>query len=435
MRPRTKPVPGNHDLLMQTLMNVVGVLIVLLALMQLKAKDAVSQMATTPDSATLEQLASLEKSVVDTQANIAKRKEEVQAVEGTVAETRARLEATRAEIVSLSSSVPPPLPGDDGQLQVRRAKIEEQHKLAESLKATKTELDAKKGELEASIKAAPPKAEQRPPLSINPPNPRPALARTVPYDFVCRHGRIVPLNEEALRKNAVNRMKRAANELDREGGIDCEALRSLFEKEDFGNAYFRLKVAAEGTKLKLLIEHKENVGDTAQTVGNSDSLFQTRLKEIDSTRQYLRFRVYPDSFEVYLAAREALGSRMAAGWQPELDTVPHILDLKHELNCVGSMEQVETLKPTPDALPNAPPKKKIRAFKSDAPEGDASKPGDPSNKKSKDDTKKGPTIIIKLPDEITKGQPEATPASPNTPAAPGAPKASSRPPAPNDDID
>jgi hypothetical protein len=162
------------------------------------------------------------------------------------------------------------------------------------------------------------------------------------------------LNEEALRKTARDRIERAASSLRRADGIDCDALEALFEKEDFGTQFFELRISRHENRPTLLVKHRPNSGETADQIEDSASLFQQILRDLRPPRQWIRFRVDSDSFEVYLAARKILErsyKKFSAGWQPVLKSQPYVLDLRlsADLACSGAAV-AKPLSPEPDKL-------------------------------------------------------------------------------------
>ena len=57
------------------------------------------------------------------------------------------------------------------------------------------------------------------------------------------------------------------------------------------------------------MERKDQAGESEENVGKAGSKYQKILSELSPQKNYLLFEVFPDSFGVYLAARDLSNKR------------------------------------------------------------------------------------------------------------------------------
>ncbi len=309
MRRVQSPPPKNLDALLNTVTNAVGILLILLAVTQLGVGKAVDQIQQRADDVGRVQVKQTEKQLADSRAAVVRQKQELQKLEAALPAERKTLESQRKDIATLTTQLQKNEQVGDSLGEARK-QLEDHQKALKDLEAKIAQSERDAAELSARLEKAalpspPPEAK-----IVSLPNPRAAAPNMRAVEIVCHHGRAVPFSENALRKIAQDRIDRAASELRTPDGIDCGALQAIFEQDDIGNAFFRLKIVHDGKLPELVAIQREDVGDTAESVASVTSLFQDVLRAVDRRQEWIRFRVFPDSFETYLAARD-IASRPA----------------------------------------------------------------------------------------------------------------------------
>ncbi len=344
------------DSLLDTMTNVVGILIIVLIVTQLGVGQAVERIKGFVDKVSEEEY-----------TQIVARSEELQQI----------LEQERERFAEL-----------DEQTPQRKLTLEQQQQLAENLKQELKKLSGKqidpkelqkqvqertkqvqqiekliqeKSETIASLKArladTPAVGPDLAAKVVNLPDPRGAPPGAKPVVFFCRTGRIVPLDKARLQQAAQEVLRGAEKVLLRKEGLDCQRLTNLFQKRFVGDRYNRLAIRIAGdAKPRLAVQQREETGDQLKTISRRNSLFNGWLRRLNPKKQYIEFRVWPDGFDVYLAARnEAARRGISAGWIPMAASSEYWIDLGIEIKttCIGRTPAPPSSAPPRD--PNKPP--------------------------------------------------------------------------------
>jgi len=153
---------------------------------------------------------------------------------------------------------------------------------------------------------------------VNLPDPKPAPPKATPFRFLCREGKIYPLDDSNLRKSADKAIAQSGIKPNKDREYDGKKLAAHFGQKKPGNAFFSLKAIPGGDKLiRFTMERRPNVGEDELALGKSGSAYMKTLASLKPTDRYLLFEVFPDSFSTYLAAREISSKRkFPAGWKP-----------------------------------------------------------------------------------------------------------------------
>jgi hypothetical protein len=341
-RQSTDEGEGGLDSLLDTMTNVVGILVIVLVVTQLGVGDAIQRIA--------------DKMNIDPQQ---------------LAEAEQRLEAARKERDMLLAAMDKEDPAEnlaedyDQRLQELQLQIDnEQKKLddLESLRQANEEqlsakelalADAKKREEELekirekveqlnrewtandermqqlqAMLAETPEQMAPPPKEITLPNPRPAPEGIEQLIVVCANNKVYPLPAppaiEQIRQAAqlkvpptFTRVRRSFNPLTGEGA-------ELFVKEfnerplrDPDN-YFEILLYDSGGTPRLRFVPRETGGEDERAVKGSRSKFQLALNQINPNAYFIRFYVCTDSFDIYVTARRIVSDKnLLAGWEPQ----------------------------------------------------------------------------------------------------------------------
>jgi len=374
MRRPKKDSAASLDSLLDTMTNVVGILVILLTVTQLGVGDAVKRIATS-STVKPEQIEEAQKrlaelvrlrqglqdrldalreqdEVVDAAEELRRLKKELEDYKANVENLLANQqekEAAELELLRLK---------EEAEAQLRKHK-EEADKLRQQLLGNEDELASLRAKL-----ADTPVQEAVPPKEIILPNPRPAPEGIKPVTILCREGRVMIVDVEGIQETAQKRtayiIKRKRLDRDPAAGIDGKALADEFNRDPVNdrNRNFDAKMKIAGRVPKLVLHRREDAGDTAEQLQRSSSRYQTQVKRIDPDEFYLQFLVWPDSFEAYLQAREISARRgLLAGWQAQTTKDEYTIDLGTKLR-VGPPPPPPKPKPRPKPgeEPPKPPK-------------------------------------------------------------------------------
>ncbi len=317
-RARRRGVEQNLDSLLDTMANVTGILVVMLAVVQISSGDAVGRLHAllderpelTPASlaAATEQAAAIRAELAPLAAQgqeLAGRRQQAQE---TLASLRADTAGLREEIAAASAGGPEAL-----RARLREATAREQA-LRGDLARAKEEQSALRDQAAAAARP------QRRSVRLPDPRPAPAGAREVPV--LVRYGRALVIDDQTLLDELYRGVERALNvPLD---GLSLSLLplsqrarlRSHFDRLPIGADGLRWRITGEGADLAAILEwRRRTLGETAEELAQPSSEFQRELRRTSPNRAFLRYLVWADSFDAYLAARRASdGAGFAAGF-------------------------------------------------------------------------------------------------------------------------
>lgn len=349
MRPRRKQSGGSLDSLLDTMTNVVGILVIVLVVTQLGVNDAVDRISASE----AEELAKLQLDVQKAEEELAPRLEEIKDRDPEQMIKRlkelvnqiADAEADLAGLVEMRQAAEA-----DSLKPVEEAKqlIAQQKKAEEELKQQIRELQNAVASLEARLESTP-EREIKPPKIVQLPNPRSAPDGAQPVIFYCRQGRVALLDVPA----AQNRTKWLDFQINRRRlgdpakGIECGKLFADFNREKFRDKNFELQLEARGRYPYIVFVERENWGESVDEILAPGSDYRDVIARIDPRRFYVRFLVWPESFEAYIAARQIASEKdLLAGWEPQTRTDEYRVRLESNLRCG----------PPPPPKPKPPPK-------------------------------------------------------------------------------
>jgi len=313
----------NLDSLLDTLTNVIGFLIILLILMRLGVDQAVERIRELDPSA----FAITEADVDKAEARAKQRADEL-------AEMKARAEALSEELELLR---------DPGETAPKVMPLEQARKL---LAEVKSQADQK--EKEQKIKQAKvarlkermgktPRAAAPAPHEIRMPDPRAAPPGTTAMWVMCRNNRAVMLDIDATRaaiKKVLANPRTAQALLHAESRsaaasvpgaaaakaavFDPDKLMAYFRRNPVRNRDYAASVRTFDNRSSANIEivMAPNGGEDSARMKRDASKLKRALKLAQDKKNYIRFLVYPDSFEAYLTARSVTDEAgVAAGWE------------------------------------------------------------------------------------------------------------------------
>jgi len=364
---------GSMDSLLDTMMNVVGILVLVLVVTQLGVGDAVERITEKAkiDPQALEEKTKELESIKDERDALLAAMEDPMDVPTDAEERKKQLEELRRKVAEKEKLL----------AQLEQKQKEEEAKLAEikrnmaaataakkQIEDNKKEREKLQTELSTTLKelarleavlADTPERQVNPPKEITLPNPRPAPKDAKQLIFLCSENKVYPIPTgpalEQTRKAAqayagqvVGKLRRTFNPVTGEG---TDRFVQEFNKWPLlrKNEYFEVELYNSGSYPRLRFNPKENGGETEKVVKAPKSKFQRALGMIDRSKYYIRFYVCTDSFDIYVTTRRIVTEKgLSAGWQPQNKGWKYVTSLGGDLQ-FGP-------RPKPPPPPKTPPK-------------------------------------------------------------------------------
>lgn len=336
----------NLDSLLDTMTNVVGILIIVLIVTQLNVAAAVKRIFSEFPPVSEEQLAELRVKVEKEKEELAelqktdpeKLKEEKKELEEAVAEAIEKRKTAKEELEGLKKT--------DTANKAELLKLEVAMKEAE---AKGDEVKGKEGEVNlllaeiAKLKAElddTPIFTEPPPKVVRMPDPRSVPKGAVAKTFYCIGDRVIylPMVEfqeamkEKLEAAASDRLNPqwaklvASKKTAKVNGRNVETnvydprqVMAYLKANPLENETMKVDFTVPETsnRGRLTLVFKENAGETAEQIAYAGSGFQRAVRTLKSQNVYLWFIVMPDAFDSYLLARAYVDSnKVPAGWEP-----------------------------------------------------------------------------------------------------------------------
>lgn len=319
--------PLSLDSLLDTLMCVVGVSLVLLAAAQLQLLKVKHARVTDAIPADIARLLETEQK---RQAQQTDRLKELQATwNGRVVETHANDKERRELQVRLAG-----LQDEPDRLQKLQARLAEAYQveknLGNELSTLTTAIQDLRGEIDQLQQVI---ANAEPPTTIRLPVQRVLKKALDPVRFICRYGKVYPLDSAQLIEAFNKAQKIAVASITPNMSFE-QSIRQVishFDHETVGNRYFRIKLRAvvddqEFAGFMIETIPKKDQGELLDDVLKPTSQVVKALKRVDPSKQYVRFMVWSDSFDHYLAfrqkveelhaAKDSINTRIGLSWMP-----------------------------------------------------------------------------------------------------------------------
>jgi hypothetical protein len=359
------------DSLLDTMMNVVGILILVLVVTQLGVGDAVKRITETAniDPQVLEDQKKELASIKDERDTLLAAMVESAFVTEDAEQQKAKLEKLRRQIAEqeeLLAQLEQKRKEEEAKLAeiklnmaaavAAKKKIEENKQEREQLKSELSETLKEIARLEAVLADTPP-PPVNPPKVIKLPNPRPPPEGAEQWMFLCSENKVYPLPTgsvlEQIRKASQARAlqvalkeRRTFNPMTGEG---TDRFLQEFNKNPWKNEYFEAKLANYDSYPRLVFHPLPNGGEEEKVVRAARSKFQRELGMVNANKYFIRFYVCTDSFDIYVTTRRIVTDKgLMAGWEPQYKGWKYVTSLG------GNLQFGPRPKPAPP--PKTPPK-------------------------------------------------------------------------------
>jgi len=374
MRRKTDDEDGGLDSLLDTMTNVVGILVIVLVVTQLGVGDAVQRIAETVkiDADEFEKNKKAMEELEKEREKLLAAKSETTPEED---DTKKPLQELRNQIAAqkkILEQLELEKKAHEEELKKRGQEEANAEKREEQIKEARKQLDELNKQWESDeskleqLKAAlddTPERQVLPPKQITLPNPRPAPEGAQQLTIICYNNKAyaLPMNELIgdVRKYFQNRFKMIAVKQRRtfnpEANEGIERFINEVNERPWRDEldYFEVKLTQSGSSPRLVFEPRENGGETEKSVTGARSRFRNLLGMINRNKYFIRFHVCTDSFDIYVTTRRIVSDMgLLAGWEP-LNT-----SWKYTTHLGGDLWLGPRPKPAPKPkTPPQPPKK------------------------------------------------------------------------------
>ncbi len=366
-RKRSSSNGASLDSLLDTMTNVVGILVIMLTVTQLGVGEAVERIKRALPEITDEDMERSKEQKSELESLIKQEKEQLQTVKEltqqkkpvNISEQKALIEKLKKELEKLK------------EIQVNivelKKQVAERDEKVKTIEKSIVEKETELADIKAKLAKTPDPGPTPDAKIVNLPNPRDAPQGAKPIEYICRDGHILRVEIPQLQALALTAIAQSRLVTAPEQAVDCDKLVKLFENRNVGNRDWRIKLKPVGGVPYLVLELRKGRGDTSERLRKPSALFRQELLKINPRLFYLDFRVWSDSYDVYLVAREYADQRgVLAGWSA-LDAgsdfrVPLGGNLK--LTCEGYTPPPAGPKPEPPDLP-PPTQRKLPGSKID----------------------------------------------------------------------
>lgn len=317
---------GNLDSFLDVMANLLGVLLVVLAVTLLNLPTAVSeirQRGRVSVAAPEDGVAAARSVANDLELRrfeLARRWAER---EGAVFAARAELDALQGLIgdeLSDVPGVPDELSSTGDELVARLLELRaERDRLVEDLERCRRHRSDRQEELGST-----PEQEAPVDVVVAVPDPRAPSEGARPLVFLCRGGRIAWLDLESMELELRGRLEslsegRRFDELGYDEIADHLTNLKLMDARFVWDVEEQRQVRTQGEVSRAVVAtlrwNGGGVGETATELGRFESEFQEVLRRHDPVQSYGKFLVWPDSFATYQRARAEVAKRgFDAGW-------------------------------------------------------------------------------------------------------------------------
>jgi hypothetical protein len=299
---RTSQIELSLDSLLDTLFNVVGMLVIILLAVQLSASETIREFTRNRQIVNQEELdearvkaEKLEKKL-DFKRRIHERMQKLKQRKLQMLQDVASLRK-QAEDIRKRNYDNIAKSREKDELIKEVDKIEKQIREQENILAT---LMAKNSKTDIELRV---------------PVVRTASKRMESKIFFCKWGKLYSFNMDTLTKTL--------NKGLRESGKDLRRLKAWMNNYDRGVENFRYSIDTIGTRggyqLELLaaVEPRSNSGWSIDEIKKPNSKYTQMIRQLDKNKHVVRFFVLSDSYLVYLEARRiAEEHSLKAGWEP-----------------------------------------------------------------------------------------------------------------------
>ncbi|NIL96713.1 MAG: hypothetical protein GTO53_04690 [Planctomycetales bacterium] len=360
------------DSLLDTMTNVVGILVMVLIATQLGVKDAVDRISETTvvDEAAMEEAREKAQQAEQKRQEIlaklnSRDPDDGRAVEVELADLRRQRQQVQVQInqeQQASNQYALKIEQDKqkaAQAKQKLKKLADDKKTRDSLQNELTESLEEEARLKALLDDTP--AQSAPPAKVvTLPDPRGAPEGAREIVFLCTKNLVYPVAADdrrtEIREAAEALVKAKRLDGGPKVGVNKERFMKEFSKYSrkiMQDDFFTIELFVANIYPRLRFTPRDKKGADVAEVAKRRSRFQKLLQSLDRDKYYARFIVLPDSFEAYLTARAVADEiGLLAGWEPQGENWEYTTHLG------GSILFGPKPEPKPAGKPVKPPPKR-----------------------------------------------------------------------------
>jgi hypothetical protein len=325
------------DSLLDTMTNVVGILVLVLIVTQMGVKEKMADI-TANSTVTAEEVETAQADLKKQQRELEKLRKQSKSVSSIdIQAERQRLERMNKQLASGQRDVEQ----QNKQINEFTLRIEGDRKRAAELEKEIKDTEAKRKELDAELKTSLVERTKLTALleelprnptpkisAIRIPNPRPAPKGAQEATFICAGDKLFPLRLVHHRKYAEQAAKQLIADQNLTGaaatGIDPVKFTELFTQLESppDEGFFTAEYYVAGNRWPRIRFHpKMEFGVEAKALSRPATKIRKLIGALDPKKFFCRFYVLADSYNIYVAARRTVTrQKLLAGWEPQPDT-------------------------------------------------------------------------------------------------------------------
>ncbi len=323
-RRRASAEGANLDSLMDTLTNVVGILIMILILVQINAVRSVKKIVSDLPPVSLAELEKKKQELAEAKSLAEAELQKLERRKKAPPMSPTEVKKLAAEIIQLERDIQSRR-GPLLDLETLQKKLAEQEKVLVLRKDEMAALLKERESLLGILQATPvPVAPQ--PKVVRVPNSRPVPENANYQRFLVANGRVYHLDADAAVKQVMDDFARVKRDMEKERIKRDGKLVIIYDQEKMVNYFATRKPNLRDveatvmpnkpwTRLYVQMKPKSDGGEATEQLAPLTSRYQNLLRSFPG-RTVVWFHVVPDSFESYLKARELCDQRgLPAGWE------------------------------------------------------------------------------------------------------------------------
>ena len=325
------------DSLLDTMTNVVGILVLVLIVTQMGVKEKMADI-TANSNVTAEQVETAQADLKKQQRDLEKLRKQSKSVSSIDIESeRQRLERMKEQLAAGQQEVKQ----QTQQINEFTLRIEGDRKRAAELEKEIKDTEDKRKELDAALKTSLVErtkltalleelpSNPTPKISaIRIPNPRPAPNGAQEATFICAGDKLFPLRLTHHRKYAEQAAKQLVADHNLKGdaatGIDPVKFTELFTQLESppDEGFFTAEYFVVSNRWPQIRFHpKLEFGVEAKALSRPGTQIRKLIGSLDPKKFFCRFYVLADSYNIYIAARRTVTrQKLMAGWEPQPET-------------------------------------------------------------------------------------------------------------------
>ncbi|MDX1944660.1 MAG: hypothetical protein SFU86_04570 [Pirellulaceae bacterium] len=356
----------NMDVMMDNMTDVVGTLLMVLIIVQLKVNNTINDIQSKLPEVTQQQVEAVQQNAAEQKKQVELAKAELAKKPPVDKQIVAQIQTQQDNIkhyeTTLSKSTVNLL-----DIEKLEKQLEEKRKQVQVEKMAMAKLIDEREMLKGLLDQKP--VTEEPPAKVV----RMPAAREIPAEaqlvrILCANGRVYLIDTALMKKIALYQFNKSRQALVHTAGpitggkdtsiYDHEKTAALLNKRKLGNVSFDLNfpVVRTSDRLRMEIKPKPSAGETIPELAANNSQFSNFLRVLKRNPKGVAwFLVHKDSFETYLAAREVCdGIGVPAGW--EMTGNPFLTEVIYDFK-VNQLEKPPP--PNPNAVVIPAPKKTI----------------------------------------------------------------------------